>query len=51
VLFKNPIENDYTVKAPLTSLVALSVNGLVLLLLGIMPMMLLGVLSRVVNII
>ena len=44
-------ENDEEVKAPLTSLVALSVNGLVLLLLGIMPMMLLGILSQVVNVI
>ncbi|MGQ4001841.1 NADH-quinone oxidoreductase subunit N [Francisellaceae bacterium CB299] len=44
-------ENDETVKPPLTSLIALSVNGLVLLLLGIMPMLLLGVLSQVVNVI
>ena len=44
-------ENDDEVKAPLTSLVALSVNGLVLLFLGIMPMVLLGVLSQVVNVI
>ncbi|AJC48516.1 NADH-quinone oxidoreductase subunit N [Allofrancisella guangzhouensis] len=44
-------ENEEAVKAPLTSLVALSVNGLVLLFLGIMPMMLLSVLSKVVNVI
>ncbi|QIV95446.1 NADH dehydrogenase subunit N [Allofrancisella inopinata] len=44
-------ENEETVKAPLTSLVALSINGLVLLFLGIMPMLLLGVLSQVVNVI
>lgn len=44
-------ENNETVKAPLGSLVALSVNGLVLLLLGIMPMVLLGVLSQVTNVI
>ena len=44
-------ENNETVKPPLTSLIALSVNGLVLLLLGVMPMLLLGVLSQVVNVI
>ncbi|MED7818928.1 MULTISPECIES: NADH-quinone oxidoreductase subunit N [unclassified Francisella] len=44
-------ENDHTVKAPLSTLVALSVNGLVLLFLGIMPMLLLGVLTQVTNVI
>lgn len=44
-------ENDDTVKAPLTSLIALSINGLVLLCLGVMPMLLLGVLSQVTNVI
>ncbi|AIT09497.1 NADH-quinone oxidoreductase subunit N [Candidatus Francisella endociliophora] len=48
--FDDP-ENDETVKPPLTSLVALSVNGLVLLFLGIMPMLLLGVLTQVTNVI
>ena len=50
-MYFDELENDDTVKAPLTSLVALSVNGLVLLLLGIVPMMLLGLLSQVVNLI
>lgn len=44
-------ENDETVNPPLTSLIALSVNGLVLLFLGIMPMILIGVLSQVTNVI
>ena len=48
--FDNP-DNDETVKPPLTSLIALSVNGLVLLFLGIMPMLLLGVLTQVTNVI
>ena len=38
-------ENNQTVKPPLASLIALSVNGLVLLFLGIMPMLLLGILT------
>ncbi|APC92354.1 NADH-quinone oxidoreductase subunit N [Francisella opportunistica] len=44
-------ENDQTVKPPLASLIALSVNGLVLLFLGIMPMLLLGILTQVTNVI
>ncbi|MEY8767713.1 NADH-quinone oxidoreductase subunit N [Francisella philomiragia] len=44
-------ENNETVKPPMTSLIALSINGLVLLFLGIMPMLLLGVLSQVTNVI
>lgn len=44
-------ENNETVKPPMTSLVALSINGLVLLFLGIMPMLLLGVLTQVTNVI
>ncbi|MED7787814.1 NADH-quinone oxidoreductase subunit N [Francisella sp. 19X1-34] len=48
--FDDP-ENDHKVKAPLSTLVALSVNGLVLLFLGIMPMLLLGVLTQVTNVI
>ncbi|AEE27037.1 NADH-quinone oxidoreductase subunit N [Francisella hispaniensis] len=48
--FDDP-DNDETVKPPLTSLIALSVNGLVLLFLGIMPMLLLGVLTQVTNVI
>ncbi|MDE5022935.1 NADH-quinone oxidoreductase subunit N, partial [Francisella tularensis subsp. holarctica] len=40
-------DNDETVKPPLTYLIALSINGLVLLFLGIMPMLLLGVLKQV----
>lgn len=43
--------NNETVKPPMTSLIALSINGLVLLFLGIMPMLLLGVLSQVTNVI
>lgn len=48
--FDDP-DNDETVKPPLTSLIALSINGLVLLFLGIMPMLLLGVLTQVTNVI
>ncbi|AJI54596.1 MULTISPECIES: NADH-quinone oxidoreductase subunit N [Francisella] len=44
-------ENNETVKPPMTSLIALSINGLVLLFLGIMPMLLLGVLTQVTNVI
>ncbi|QEN25685.1 NADH-quinone oxidoreductase subunit N [Francisella orientalis] len=44
-------ENNETVKLPMTSLIALSINGLVLLFLGIMPMLLLGVLTQVTNVI
>ena len=44
-------ENDRKVEASLSTLIALSVNGLVLLFLGIMPMLLLGVLSQVTNVI
>ena len=44
-------ENDQTVKLPLASLIALSINGLVLLFLGIMPMLLLGILTQVTNVI
>ncbi|OEZ32954.1 NADH-quinone oxidoreductase subunit N [Francisella endosymbiont of Amblyomma maculatum] len=44
-------ENDQTVKPPLASLIALSINGLVLLFLGIMPMLLLGILTQVTNVI
>ena len=44
-------ENDQTVKPPLASLIALSVNGLVLLFLGIIPMLLLGILTQVTNVI
>ncbi|MFV9964668.1 MAG: NADH-quinone oxidoreductase subunit N [Francisella endosymbiont of Hyalomma asiaticum] len=44
-------ENDQTVKPPLALLIALSVNGLVLLVLGIMPMLLLGILTQVTNVI
>jgi len=44
-------ENNETVKPPMTSLIALSINGLVLLFLGIMPMFLLGVLTQVTNVI
>ena len=44
-------ENNQTVKPPLASLIALSVNGLVLLFLGIMPMLLLGILTQVTNVI
>ncbi|MDE5005126.1 NADH-quinone oxidoreductase subunit N, partial [Francisella tularensis subsp. holarctica] len=46
--FDDP-DNDETVKPPLTSLIALSINGLVQLFLGIMPMLLLGVLTQVTN--
>lgn len=48
--FDDP-DNDETVKPPLTSLIALSINDLVLLFLGIMPMLLLGVLTQVTNVI
>ncbi|MDE4940451.1 NADH-quinone oxidoreductase subunit N, partial [Francisella tularensis subsp. holarctica] len=48
--FDDP-ENDETVKPPLTSLIALSINVLVLLFLGIMPMLLLGVLTQVTTVI
>ncbi|WP_150464191.1 NADH-quinone oxidoreductase subunit N [Francisella sp. XLW-1] len=44
-------ENNETVKPPMTSLIALSINGLVLLFFGIMPMLLLGVLTQVTNVI
>ena len=44
-------ENDQTVKPPLALLIALSVNGLVLLVLGIMPMLLLSILTQVTNVI
>ncbi|MDE5000852.1 NADH-quinone oxidoreductase subunit N, partial [Francisella tularensis subsp. holarctica] len=48
--FDDP-DNDETVKPQLTSLIELSINGLVLLFLGIMPMLLLGVLNQVTNVI
>ena len=48
--FDDP-ENNQTVKPPLASLIVLSVNGLVLLFLGIMPMLLLGILTQVTNVI
>ena len=44
-------ENDEKVKPHLSSLVALSVNGLVLLFLRYYAMLLLGVLTQVTNVI
>lgn len=51
VMYFDEPENDATVKPPLSSMVALSVNGLVLLLFGIMPVFLITILSHVVNVI
>ncbi|GAB4223300.1 MAG: NADH-quinone oxidoreductase subunit N [Francisella sp.] len=48
--FDDPNNNE-AVKPPFISLVVLSINGLVLLFLGIMPMILLGVLTQVTNVI
>ena len=50
VMYFDEPKNSSVVRAPLTSLLALSVNGLVILFLGIMPMVLLIILSQVINI-
>ncbi|MFC4892976.1 NADH-quinone oxidoreductase subunit N [Pseudofrancisella aestuarii] len=51
VMYFDDPENDTKVKAHKSTLLALSVNGLFLLLLGIMPLALLSTLAQVINVI